>query len=83
MYTPPLKLSDMCTAITDLKIRYMALKRDEQLEYQNMFKDTLIKYGDLQLNQEVFGEGDELDVNVVVQLKIPACVLTDVCRVFQ
>ena len=65
MHTPPMKLSDMCTSITDLQIRYMTLKRDEQLEYQNMFKDTLIKYGDLQLNQEVFGEGDELDVNVV------------------
>ena len=59
MHTPPLKLSDMCTSITDLQTRYVVLKRDEQLQYQNMFEDTLIKYGDLQLNQEVFGEGDD------------------------
>ena len=51
--------------ITDLSIRYVALKRDKQLQYRNMFEHALIKYKDLQLNQDIFGEGDWLSVIIV------------------
>ena len=43
----------------------MALKSEEQLQYRNMFEHTLIKYKDLQLNQDIFGEGDWLSVIIV------------------
>ena len=36
----------------------MALKNDEQLQYRNMFEHALIKYKDLKLNWDIFGEGD-------------------------
>ena len=43
-------------AATDLSTRYERL-RDDQLKYQTMFENAMIKYEDLKLNQEVFGEG--------------------------
>ena len=39
----------------------MALKGEDQLQYQTMFENAMIKYEDLMLNQEVFGEGTGLE----------------------
>nr|BAA81717.3 protein tyrosine kinase [Ephydatia fluviatilis] len=44
-------------ATTDLSTRYVALKGDNHQHYQTMFQSAVIKYADLKLNQEVFGEG--------------------------
>ena len=44
----------------DVSTRYERL-RDGQLKYQTMFENAMIKYEDLKLNQEVFGEGTGLE----------------------
>ncbi|KAL5467583.1 hypothetical protein EMCRGX_G031838 [Ephydatia muelleri] len=42
---------------SNLSTRYVALKRDDHMKYQTIFERAMIKYEDLNLKQEVFGEG--------------------------